>query len=217
MVADRKKHRFLLNVCVAGQPIGTRRPRRISVHYQHQDKCSMLSSCDMSRILTEITNAYPSLAMELLSLPSDENSDSRLMAKLASQVVDLYEAGRVEETRAAFALAEQLVAAGPDEEKHAAIVGFLETVQNVASHRKFGSAPFERLIGPMSQRAWAELNDVWRDKTSLAEVVASETGATLGPRWWQFWRRREKRTPSELLNDVQNPELRRIIEQITRE
>jgi len=171
----------------------------------------------MSGILTKITDAYPSFAKELSSMSSDGASDSRLMAEFASQVVDLYEAGRVEETRAAFPLAEGLVAAGTGEEKHAAIVGFLETVQNVASHRKSGSAPFERLLGPMSKRAWVELNDVWRDKTSLAEVVASETGATLRPRWWQFWKRRDKRTPRELLNDVQNPELRRIIEQITRE
>jgi len=139
------------------------------------------------------------------------------MAELGSHVVDLYEAGRSEDTHAAFALAERLIAVGPDEGKHAAIVGFLETVQNVASHRKSGSAPFEQFLGPMSQRAWAELSDVWKDKTSLAEVVASETGAELCPRWWQFWRRRDKRTPRELLNDVQSPELRRIIEQITRE
>ena len=58
---------------------------------------------------------------------------------------------------------------------------------------------------------------MWRGKTSLAEVVASETGATLQPRWWQFWKRRDKRTPRELLNEVENPELRKIIEQITRE
>lgn len=162
-------------------------------------------------------HAYPSLAIKLSSLPENEASDSRLMAELASHVVDSFEAGHVEDTRAAFGLAEHLIAAGPDAEKHAAIVGFLETVQNVASHREFGPAAFEQLLGPMSQRAWAELNEVWRGKRSLAEVVASETGATLRPRWWQFWRRRDRRTPSELLHDVQDPELRKTIEQITRE
>jgi hypothetical protein len=171
----------------------------------------------MSRILTEITNAYPSLAIELSSLPADVASDSRLMAELASHVVDLFEAGRTEDIRPAFELAEHLIAAGPDGERHTAVVGLLETVQNVASHRKCGSAAFEHLLGPMSLCAWAELTDVWRGKMSLAEVVASETGATLRPRWWQFWKRRDRRPPSELLNEVQNPELRKIIEQITRE
>jgi hypothetical protein len=94
---------------------------------------------------------------------------------------------------------------------------FLETVQNVASHRKCGSAVFEQFLGPRSQSAWAELINVWQGKMSLAEVVASETGASLRPRWWQFWRKRNKRLPSGLLNEVQNPELRKIIEQITRE
>jgi hypothetical protein len=171
----------------------------------------------MSRILNEIMPAYPSLAIELSSLPVNEASDSRLMSELASHVVNLFEAGHTEEIRPAFELAENLIDAGTDTEKHAAVVGFLETVQNVASHRKCGLAVFEIFLGPKSQCAWVDLIDVWRGKTSLAEIVASETGATLRPRWWQFWRRRNKRTPSELLNQVENPELRKIIEQITRE
>jgi len=171
----------------------------------------------MSKILNEISHAYPTLAIELSSLPPDEASDSRLLAELGSHVVDLFETGRGEEIRLAFELTERLIAAGPDAEKRAATVGFLETVQNVASHRECGSAVFEQFLGPMSREAWAELNELWRGKMSLAEVVASETGATLRPRWWQFWKRRDKRSPGDLLNEVQNPELRKIIEQITRE
>lgn len=173
--------------------------------------------CDMSRILTEIKDVCPSLATLLSSLPEDETSDSRLMAELASYVVDSFEAGRTEEIRPAFELTEHLIATGSDEERHAAVVGFLETVQNVASHRKCGSAAFEHLLGPKSLRAWAELTDLWAGKMSLAEVVASETGATLQPSWWQFWKRRDRHSPRELLNEVQNTELRKIIEQITRE
>ncbi|HEY1159715.1 MAG TPA: hypothetical protein VGE83_03745 [Terracidiphilus sp.] len=171
----------------------------------------------MSRILNEIMHAYPSLAIELSSLPADESSDSRLMAELATHVVDLVEAGHCEEIRPAFELAEHLIAAGPGGERGAAVLGFLETVQNVASHRKCGMAAFEQFLGPGSQCAWEELIEAWRGKMSLAEVVASETGARLRPRWWEFWRKRDRRTPSELLSQVQNPELRKIIEQITRE
>jgi hypothetical protein len=139
------------------------------------------------------------------------------MTELATHVVDLFAAENSEDVRPAFDLAEHLIATGLDEERNAAVLGFLETVQNVASHRKYGSAAFEQFLGRRSQSAWTELINVWRGKSSLAEVVALETGATLRPRWWQFWRKRDRLLPSELLNEVQNPELRKIIEQITRE
>jgi hypothetical protein len=171
----------------------------------------------MSRILKEITQAYPSLLGELSCLPAEESSDSRSMAELASLVVDLFEAGHAEEIRPAFDLVEDLIASGQESERHAAVVGFLETIQNVASHRKCGAVAFEQFLGPASQSAWAELAEIWNGKTSLAEVVASETGAKLRPTWWQFWRKRKRRAPREMLNEVQNPELRKILEQITRE
>jgi hypothetical protein len=44
----------------------------------------------MSRILTEITHAYPSLAIGLSSSPAHELSDSQLMSQLAGHVVDFY-------------------------------------------------------------------------------------------------------------------------------
>lgn len=173
--------------------------------------------CAMSRILKEVTQAYPSISNELSYLPAEELSDSRLMAELASHVVDLFEAGRAKEVRAAFDLAEDLIAGGQESERHAAVVGFLETVQNVASHRKCGAMAFEQFLGPTSQNAWAELAEVWKGKASLAEVVAMETGAKLRPPWWHFWRRQKRRPPREMLSEVQNPELRKILEQITRE
>jgi hypothetical protein len=139
------------------------------------------------------------------------------MADLASHVVDAVEAGHPEIAQPAFDLAEQLIANGGESERHAAIVGFLETVQNVSSHRHCRSLAFEIFLGPRSQKAWAELNEIWKNKTSLAEVVAAETRARLEPRWWEFWKNRERRTPRQLLSEVENPELRKIIEQITRE
>jgi hypothetical protein len=139
------------------------------------------------------------------------------MRELGSLVVDLFEAGRTRELHPAFEFAERLITDGLEAEKEAAILGFLKTVQNVASHRTCGSAVFERFLGPASSTAWTELAEVWKGKTTLAEVVASETGASMRGRWWQFWRRRRRRTPRDLLDQVENPELRKIIEQITRE
>jgi hypothetical protein len=140
-----------------------------------------------------------------------------LMADLASHVVNAFEAGHPEDAQPAFNLAEQLIAKGAEPDRRAAIVGFLETVQNVASHRQCGTSAFEIYLGPLSRKAWAELNEIWKDKATLAEVVAAETGAKLAPPWWQFCKKREKRTPKQLLDEVENPELRKLIEQITRE
>lgn len=170
-----------------------------------------------SQIQNEITQLFPLIATELLGHPLDERSDSRWMAELGSHAVAQFDVGNLKETNSAFELAERLIASGSEEERRAAIVGFLEKVQNVASHRDHGATVFERFLGPKSRTAWAELNQLWKGKSSLAEVVAAETGATLRPRWWQFWKRRHRRSPRELLDQVESPELRRILEQMTRE
>jgi hypothetical protein len=171
----------------------------------------------MSQILSTIRNSYPSLAEEPSFISATEVSDSRVMAELASHVVELFETRRAEEIRPAFELAEQMISTGSEAEMHAAIIGFLETIQNVSSHRRFGATVFEPYLGPFSRKSWDDLIGQWRGRAALAEVVASETGARLQPQWWQFWKRRTRSTPQELLEKVENPELRKIIEQITRE
>ncbi len=171
----------------------------------------------MSLVKKDIIARYPSLATNPIFLPTEEASDLRLMGELASHSVDLFEAGDIQGVRPAFDLAEQLLTSPLPAERDAAAFGFLETVQNVASHRGCGVVAFEEFLGAKSQVAWTELMEVWRGKTELAQVIAAETGATLGPPWWGFWKSRERRSPKDLLKDVENPELRRIIEQITRE
>lgn len=170
-----------------------------------------------SQIQKDITQRFPLVAAAISASPPNEASDSRWMQELASHVVELFENGRIDEVSSAFQLAEHLISSGSDEDRQAAIVGFLETVQNVASHKEHGAAVFEQFLKSQSRIAWEELNQIWKGKASLAEVVAGETGARLQPRWWQFWKRRNTRSPKELLNQVENPELRKIIEQMTRE
>jgi hypothetical protein len=171
----------------------------------------------MSRIRKAIGQAFPSFTTVGSSVDPNSISDSQLMQDLAAYIVDQFEAKRMSDVRSAFDLADNLITEGTEAELHAATIGFLETVQNVASHRKCGSAAFEEFLGPSSKDAWLELDTVWRGKRKLAEVVAAETGASLKPKWWQFWRRRKTRSPQQLLREVQNAELRKIIEQITRE
>jgi hypothetical protein len=139
------------------------------------------------------------------------------MAELGSHVVDLFEKACTNDVRPAFNLVEHFIATGTEAERHAAMIGFLETVQNVASHRQCGAAAFEEFLGPWSRKAWAELNQIWQGKTSLAEVVASEKGARTRTPLWQFWKRRKRMSAREMLETVENPDLRKLIEQITRE
>ena len=171
----------------------------------------------MSRVKEEISAKYPALATNLAALPVEEASDLRFMSELASYVVGLFEAGDVQDVRPAFQSAEQLLASPLEAERDAASLGFLETIQDVASHRKCGMAAFEQFLQPKTQIAWDELIEIWRGKASLDEVVAAETGAILRPPWWKFWKSRKRSSPKYLLEGVENPELRKIIEQITRE
>jgi hypothetical protein len=170
----------------------------------------------MSRVKEEIIAKYPALETKLAVLPVEEATDLRFMSELASEIVDLFEVGETQSVRPAFQLAEQLIASPLEAEREATILGFLETIQNVASHRKCGMAAFEQFLQPKTRIAWNELIEIWRGKTSLAEVIAAETGATLCPPWWKFWKSRKRSSPKDMLDEVENPELRRIIEQITR-
>jgi hypothetical protein len=114
----------------------------------------------MSPVASEIVHAYPTLEVEIHTLSYERASDSRLLAELASHVVDLFQAGHPEEVSPAFGLAERLLVSGQEANMQAATVGFLETIQNVASHRSCGASAFERFLGPQSRKAWAELIQV---------------------------------------------------------
>ena len=171
----------------------------------------------MTRIFGQISQAYPALASALQSLDEDERPDLAVMSCLGRHVVELFEAGQADSMRPAFALTEQMIVGGPEGHREAAIVGFLETVQNLASHRPFRASAFEPYLGPVSGDAWRELDKAWEGKSTLAEVVAAERGGSSGARWWQFWRRRRRRTPRQMLAQVENPELRKLIEEITRD
>ncbi|RXH54078.1 hypothetical protein GRAN_5047 [Granulicella sibirica] len=96
------------------------------------------------------------------------------MGELAAHAIDLFEAGDVEDVRPAFHLAELFLASTLEAERDAAALGFLETIQNIASHRTYGMAAFEQFLGAESQVALAKLMEVWRGKASLAEANFSE-------------------------------------------
>ena len=136
------------------------------------------------------------------------------VAEFAHHIVVLYSLGEAEQVRAGFDLIERLLVEGDDTVRQLAVVGVLEDVQNIASHRSFGYGVFEPWLGEQSRQAWQWLEGVWKGKTHLAEVVAAERGGRLKLKpWWKFWQRR---SPRVNLEEIKNPALREAIEGLYR-
>ena len=170
----------------------------------------------MRAFLNTIHAAYPKFT-EHGDVSQDSASLLSSLEQFARFIIAAYESGDRDELKPAFAIMESGLASGDAEVREAVAVGFFETLQNVASHRAFGAGAFRGYLGDNSRQAWEELNAAWEGKSSLMEVVAEEAGGLLKVPWWQFWRRRRRSTPAEMLEKVENPELRAIIEGMTRE
>jgi hypothetical protein len=121
-------------------------------------------------------------------------------AVLAHHIVDSYERGEVSEFPAVFAVLEACLAEGDEQVCNLVKVGVIEDIQNTASHREFGQSVFCQWLGPLSRAAWDEVNGWWEQ---LAETKAA--GLLEHP-------------PSPVVDpgDVQDPALRRMIEQLYR-
>jgi hypothetical protein len=125
------------------------------------------------------------------------------IGELAYCVVDSYAQGVTAEFPKLFRTVEDLLQNPDPELENLITVGLFEDIQNIASHRDFGAAPFRALLGPRSLVAWDEI-DAYMIK------VAAWT-AKNEPRWWQFWRRRVFNA-QKALTQVESPALRKIIE-----
>jgi hypothetical protein len=96
------------------------------------------------------------------------------LAEFATFIVDCYERQDTNTVVTAFGMIEELLVSGDEETRAAASIGFLEDVQNIASWRPFGNSVFTQWLGPESKLAWFEIEETWRGKTSLADVVRAE-------------------------------------------
>jgi hypothetical protein len=83
-------------------------------------------------------------------------------------------AGDTREFEAFFGALEGILAAGDTDTKTVAVIGVIETLQNVASHEPPGYQPLERWLGPLSRQAWADVERRWSGKESLMDVMRSE-------------------------------------------
>ena len=83
-------------------------------------------------------------------------------------------AGDAREFEAFFGALEDFLAAGDTNTKTVAIIGVIETLQNVASHEPPGYQAFERWLGPLSRQAWSDVERMWSGKESLMDILRSE-------------------------------------------
>jgi hypothetical protein len=99
------------------------------------------------------------------------------LAEFATFIVDAFARQDTEPIVAAFAAIEELLGKGDEEVRTAASIGFLEDIQNIASHHPFGASVFVQWLGPKSKEEWVGIEETWRGKSSLADVVRAEISA----------------------------------------
>jgi hypothetical protein len=80
---------------------------------------------------------------------------------VAQHLVDRFQQGDVSEFPAAFDLIERCLTEGDEQVKEVVILGIIEGIQNVASHRPFGMIVFRDWLKPSSRAAWDELCAFW--------------------------------------------------------
>ena len=114
------------------------------------------------------------------------------LAKFVHFLVKSYGQGETDSFPAVFEAVEVFIVEGDEETKNAAALGILETLQCVASWKPFGARAFVKWLGPKSREAWAEIEEMWRGKNSLMDVIRAERLAQQSKlnRWYQFWKRR---------------------------
>jgi hypothetical protein len=127
------------------------------------------------------------------------------MSELAHYVVESFAKGATVELPNLFSIVEVLLQNSNPQIENLIAVGLFEDIQNIASHRDFGAAPFRQLLGPRSLVLWDEVD-------AGMKRVSAWAAARSKPRWWQFWRRRRVFDAKQALEQVENPELKKIIE-----
>lgn len=99
------------------------------------------------------------------------------LGEFATFIVDTYPQQETETIVAAFRAIEEFLVDGDEEVQTAAAIGFLEDIQTIASNRPYGAAVFVQWLGPKSKGAWAEIEEMWRGKSSLMDVIRAERRA----------------------------------------
>lgn len=108
----------------------------------------------------------------------DERGHHTDISVFAHHIVDSFSEQKTEEFPKFFTLLEKLIEEGDEETRGLAIVGLIEDIQNIASHRSHGYNVFYRWLGPLSEQGWMEIEQLWSGKSSLADVIRSQKNAS---------------------------------------
>jgi [ribosomal protein S5]-alanine N-acetyltransferase len=102
--------------------------------------------------------------------------------EFARYLVESYAKRQTDDLGAAFTTLERIIREGDDEARGAATVGVLESVQTLASHEPSGPSVFLKWLGPLSRRAWTEIEAQWEaGGGSLAGVIRNELRSEARP------------------------------------
>jgi hypothetical protein len=123
---------------------------------------------------------------------------------VAHHIVDSFERGDLSEFPTAFALLERCVSDGDEQASERAVIGIIEDIQNIGSHRSFGPWVFYEWLGPQSRSAWDKLCESWR------QVADAKAAGLREPRPDQ------PSAPQPDPSGIQDPALRRMIESLYR-
>jgi hypothetical protein len=77
-------------------------------------------------------------------------------------LIDFFERGETEIFPRFFAVVERLITDGDEEARNIAVVGYLETLQTAALHKKLDLEVFAKYLLPASRKWWDETNAFWR-------------------------------------------------------
>ena len=125
---------------------------------------------------------------------------------VAGHLVDLLDAGNLNELRAGFAAIESLLIRGDRDTRAMLIVGVIEDVQSIGLSRGRNLTEFHPFMGPETAAAWERTLRYWKGigATSLADVVRFERGEPPSPR------------PPIDPTQVSSPRLRNLVETFQR-
>ena len=128
-----------------------------------------------SLVVLECLEACPSLQTawdaHLQSWDGKERGDYNDIAVVVDFVVGSFERGQTEAVSKIFSIAENVLRREEEAQKEIVIVGLLEGIQNVSSHRAFGADVFLPYLGSSTKKAWNQLNRFWQGKRSFGEIV----------------------------------------------
>ena len=124
-----------------------------------------------------------------------------VMGELAHYLVEKYAQQATAEFPELFASVESLLRKPDPELENLITVGLLEDIQNVATHRDFGAASFLRWLGPRSLVVWNGINEYMK---RVGDWAAKQEP------------RREAFDAEKALSQVENPQLKKIIESMYR-